>query len=142
MTMASLVYDSFTDDVMNGAIVPASDTFYGLLVTNSYTPNKGTDAKRSDANANEITGTGYTAGGAAATATVAKDTTGHKETISFANVVWSGASFTARGIVIYKHRGGLATADNLVACGTFGADVTASSSTFTAVNSTPITYQN
>lgn len=141
MTMASLIFDSFTDDVFNARFNPTTATFYGMLVSDSYTPNKGTHTKRSDVS-NEISGTGYTAGGAAVTMTVAKDTSGHKETVSFANIVWASSSITARGIAIYNHRGGASSADELVCAGTFGADITSSSSTFTAVNGTPITYQN
>ena len=59
--MTSLIYDSFMDDLCKGNIVPSSDTFYGMLVTSSYSPSKGTHAKRSDVT-NEASGTNYTAG--------------------------------------------------------------------------------
>lgn len=142
MTMASGKYDSFLDNIFNSTFDLATATIYGFLVTNAYTPNFGTNQKRSDADLNEITGTGYAAGGAATTVTIAKDTTNHRSTLSFANIVWSGSTITARGIVLYNHRGGADTADELIASGTFGSDVASSSSTFTAVNTAPILYQN
>lgn len=142
MTMASGIYDSFLDNILNATFDLATATVKGLLVSNSYTPNFGTDQKRSDANADEVAGTGYAAGGAASTVTIAKDTTNHRSTIGFANIVWTSSTITARGIVLYNARGGLATADELIAAATFGADVSSSASDFTAVNTAPILYQN
>ncbi|HEY5411100.1 MAG TPA: hypothetical protein VIJ94_10285 [Caulobacteraceae bacterium] len=139
--MASLIYDSFMDDLCKGNIVPSSDTFYGMLVTSSYTPSKGSDTKRSNVT-NETSGTGYTAGGTSVAVTLTSDTTLHKETIAFADAVWTSSSITAAAIVVYKHRGGLSSADNLVCYGDFGGSVTTSSGTFTAHNSTAIAITN
>mgnify|MGYP000402675218 CR=1 FL=1 len=62
--MASLIYNSAVRDEAVGNIDFDTDTFYGMLVTSTYTPNKDTHTKRSDVT-NEVTGTGYTAGGMA-----------------------------------------------------------------------------
>jgi hypothetical protein len=139
--MASLIYDSFADDLSKGNIDGDSDSFYAMLVTSSYTPNKGTHTKRSDVT-NEVTGTGYTAGGAATVNTLAKDTSGHKETWTFGDVAWASSTITARAAVIYKHRGGASSADELVAYVDFGADVSDSAGTFTFHPTTPLTIQN
>lgn len=48
----------------NAPIDWLSDTIKCMLVTSSYTPNLDTDDYKDDVVANEITGTGYTAGGA------------------------------------------------------------------------------
>lgn len=138
---SSLIYDSFADDLCNGNIDPAADTFYGELVT-SYTPNQATDTKRSDVTASETSGSGYTAGGQAVTCTVAKDTANHKETLTFSNPSWSSSSISADGMVIYKHRGGADTADELVCYVDFGGTVTSSSGTFSVTLSSPLTIQN
>lgn len=139
--MASLTFDSFWAGLGNDTINVSTDTFYIMLVTSSYTPNKGTHAKRSDVT-NEVSGTGYTAGGQVCTCTAANDTSLHKETFTFATAPWAGATITARGAVIYKHRGGLASADELVAYQDFGADVTSTAAAFTDTFSAPITIQN
>jgi hypothetical protein len=139
--MASLIYDSFTDDTVRGAIDWDSDSFKIMLVTSSYSPNKGTHTKRSDVT-NEVTGTGYTAGGKAVTATTAKDASGHKETMTFTDLNWTTATITARGAVIYKSRGGLSSADELVCYLDFGSDVVSTAGTFAVAFGTPITYQN
>ena len=139
--MASLIYDSLLDDISKGNVVPSTDTFYVLLVTSSYTPNKGTHAKRSSVT-NEVTGTGYTAGGQSVALTEALDTSLHKVTYTFATTTWTTSTITARGAVIYKRRGGASSADELVAYVDFGSDITSTAASFVVAFSSPITLQN
>jgi hypothetical protein len=138
--MASFIYNSAIDDLANGNIDFGADTFNLLLVTSSYTANKDTHVKRDDVT-NEVSGTGYTAGGAATACTVTKDTATDKVTLSFASVSFSEATITAAGAVIYKARGGTADADELVAFIDFGGDVSSTGATFSVGVST-ITFQN
>lgn len=139
--MASLIYDSFMDDVVRNNINMASDTFYVMLVTSSYTPSKGTHAKRSDVT-NESSGTGYTSGGVVSATTLSLDTTNHREDITFANVQWTSSTILARACVIYKHRGGASSADELVAYVDFGQDVQSTAATFAITFSSPLRFQN
>ena len=138
--MASLIYNSAIDDMAKGAIDFDTDTFKILLVTSSYTPNKDTHDKRDDVT-NEVSGTGYSAGGATSATTVTKDTANDKVTISFAATSWATSTITARGAVVYKSRGGASSADELVCYIDFGADVSSSAATF-SVGSSTITLQN
>lgn len=71
---------------------------------------------------NEITGTGYTAGGQALTISQVPTYTPGTSTafISFANAVWNPASFTCRGALIYN-----GTTNAAVAVLDFGNDKTA-----------------
>ena len=138
--MASLIYNSAIDDMARGAIYADTDSFNAMLVTSSYTPNKDTDLKRS-AVTNEVSGTGYTAGGVASVCTVTKDTANDKVTLSFAAVSWASSTITARALVIYKSRGGASSADELVCYVDFGSDVSSSGGTF-SVTSSVITLQN
>jgi len=84
---------------------------------------------------NEITGTGYTATGKTLTVVPpASDDTTNTAYVSFANVTWDPASFTARGALIYNSTTGAA-----VAVLDFGSDKTATSTftvTFPAATST------
>jgi len=75
---------------------------------------------------NEITGTGYSAGGIVLTgATVlSSDTTAF---VSFDNASWSGATFTCRGALIYNS----SKANRSVAVLNFGSDRTVTNNTFT-----------
>lgn len=72
---------------------------------------------------NEVTGTGYTAGGIALTPVVGSDTTNNVAYVSFSNVTWNPASFTCRGALIYNSTTGAA-----VAVLNFGSDKTATTS--------------
>jgi hypothetical protein len=137
--MASLLYNSAVDDMARGAIDFDTDTFKVLLVTSSYTPDKDTHDKRNDVT-NEVSGTGYTAGGVTSVCTVTKDTANDRVTLSFAAVSWASSTITARGAVIYKSTG-TASNDNLVAYNDFGSDVASASGTFT-VGASVITLQN
>ena len=127
--MASIIYDSFPADAMNGNAV-TSNSYKAMLVTSSYSENRGTHTKRSDVSG-EISGTGYTAGGAAVTLTIATNTTTHKTTLTVSAVSWPSSTLTARKMIIYRARGGASSADELVACIDNGADLVSSSSTMT-----------
>jgi hypothetical protein len=111
-----------------------------MLVTSTYSPNKDTHDKRDDIT-NEVTGTGYTAGGVTSTVTVTKDVSNDKVTIQFGSVSWAASTITARGCVYYKSRGGASSADELVAYNDFGTDISSSGGTFVVAAST-ITLQN
>ena len=82
----------------------------------------------------EITGTGYTAGGKTLAPTVGSSSTDGVAYVSFSNVIWSPASFTCRGALIYNSTTGAA-----VAVLNFGSDKTATTTftiTFPAATST------
>jgi hypothetical protein len=134
------VYDSFLADVAKGNVDCDTDSFKGMLLTSTYTANKGTHAKRSDLT-NEVTGTGYTAGGTAVTVTVTNDTTNHRCDIGLGAVSWTTANITARYLAVYKSRGGASSADELVAVLDFGADVTSTGATF-SVSASTVREQN
>lgn len=139
--MASMIYNSCLRDLCVGNIDFDTDTFKMMLVTSSYTPSKAHD-KRDDIT-NEVTGTGYTAGGNSCTPTVAAvDNTNNDVEITFAVTDWTTATITARGGVIYKSRGGAASADELVGYVDFGADITSTAGTFSVTVDTPFKLQN
>jgi hypothetical protein len=138
--MASLIYNSAIDDMARGAIDFDTNTFKAMLVASTYSPNKDTHDFRDDVT-NEVTGTGYTAGGATSTVTVTKDTANDRVTIQFGAVSWATSTITARGCVYYKARGGAASVDEIVAYVDFGSDVSSSAGTF-SVSASTLTLQN
>jgi hypothetical protein len=138
--MASLIYNSAIDEMARGDIDFDTNTFKAMLVTSTYSPNKDTHDFRDDVT-NEVTGTGYTAGGVTSTVTVTKDTANDRVTIQFGAVSWATSTITARGCVYYKSRGGASSADEIVAYNDFGSDVSSSGGTFSVAAST-ITLQN
>ncbi len=135
--MASGIYNSYVRDLATGVVDMDTDTFYVLLTTSTYTENFATHDKRDDVT-NEVTGTGYTAGGTAATCSVAIDTGNSPDriAITLGAASWASSTITARKAVYYKRRGGAASADELVACIDFGSDVVSTAGTFSLTAST------
>jgi hypothetical protein len=125
--VASVVYDSFLADVFSGA-ANTSHSYKALLTTSSYTEDRGAHSKRSSVT-NEVSGTGYTAGGVAVTLTASLNTTTHKLTLTIGAATWSSSTITARTLVVYRARGGASSADELVCCVDNGTDLVSSSST-------------
>jgi hypothetical protein len=133
--MASLIYNSALDDMARALVDFDTDAFKCMLTTSAYTENKDTHTKRSDIT-NEVAGTGYTAGGAAVTVTVTKDTVNDRIDISLGAASWATATITARKAVYYKSRGGASTADEIVAVIDFVTDVTSTAGTYSLSAST------
>lgn len=139
--MPSLIYNSAIRDASVGNIDFDTDTFKMMLVTSTYAASK-SHAKRSDIT-NEVSGTGYTAGGNAAACTVAAtDNVNNDVEITFSITSWTSATITARAGVIYKSRGGLASADELVGYVDFTSDTTSTNGTFAVTISSPLKFQN
>lgn len=129
--MADVIYNSFKRDIMNGSIDLDTDTIKVALVTSAYTPNQDTHTKFSDVT-NEVSGTGYTAGGATlANKAVSADNTDNEGVFDADDVSWSTSTITARGAVLYKSRGGAATADELICYIDFTTDKSSTAGTFT-----------
>lgn len=139
--MASLVYNSFMFDVVTGAIDMNTDDFYVMLVTSAYTPDKDAHDRRNDVT-NEVTGTGYTAGGVESSVTVTLDTANDRLDLTFDPVSWTDATITARGCVIYKNRGGASSADELVAYVDFGSNVSSTAAAYSVTFTAPLRLQN
>jgi len=139
--MPSLIYNSAIRDAAVGNIDFDTDTFKMMLVTSTYTASK-SHAKRSEIT-NEVTGTGYTAGGNAAACTVAAtDNVNNDVEITFSITSWTSATITARAGVIYKSRGGASSADELVGYVDFTSDTTSTNGTFAVTISSPLKFQN
>lgn len=125
---STTIYGSFAEDVAKGNIDLDTDTFY-IMLTTGYTPNASTHTKRSDVTASEITGTGYTAGGQAL-GSITVNRSGAVTTFDAADSSWTTSTITSDKAVIYKRRGGAASADELVCCLDFGS-TTSTAGTFT-----------
>jgi hypothetical protein len=106
-----------------------SDTIKVALATASYTPDQDTHDFFNDVT-NEITGTGYTAGGATlAGKAVTYDTATNEVRWDASDTSWSTATFTARYAIVYKDTGSAATSP-LIALIDFGANVSVTAGTF------------
>jgi hypothetical protein len=99
-----------------------TDTLKIALYTGNASLNESTTAYSTT---NEITGTGYTAGGITLTG-VSVNSSGYTAYVSFNNPSWTSASFTARAALIYN----ASKANRSIAVLDFGADKTVSNNTF------------
>src|ERR1043166_7355583 len=78
-----------------------SDSIYCALLDNTYTPAQDTDAYWADVKAHEVTGTGYTANGAALTSLVLTTGGTHEAQMKAADTSWASSTITARYAVVY-----------------------------------------
>lgn len=107
-----------------------SDTIKCALTTSSYAWNQDTDEFFS-AVTNEITGTGYTAGGVTlGSKSLTYDTSSNESRLIAGNASWTASSFTAAIAVVYKSTGTAGTS-LLMGHVDFGGNQTVSSGTFT-----------
>lgn len=129
--MADVIYNSAKKKILDADIDFAADTLKVMLVTSTYTPDQDTHDFRDDVT-NEVSGTGYTAGGATlANKAVTVDNTDNEGVFDADDVSWTTSTITARGAVLYKSLGGASSADPIVCYFDFGSDKSSSAGTFT-----------
>lgn len=128
--MADVIYNNFKKLIMNGGIDLDTDTIKVALVTSSYTPDQDAHDFFDDVT-NEVSGTGYTAGGASlANKAVTADNTDNEGVFDADDVAWTTSTITARGAVIYKSTG-TASTSALICYLDFGSDKISTAGTFT-----------
>jgi hypothetical protein len=125
MAITQAMCTSFKADVLNKEQDLEADTLKIALYTSSATLGAATTAYSAT---NEISGTGYSAGGVTLTSTTVA-TTGTTAYFDADDPEWTSASFTARGALIYNST----NADKAIAVLDFGGDFTVSSGTFRIV---------
>lgn len=113
---------SFKAELYQGIHDLPTDTIKLALYTAEADLNEATTAYTTS---NEISGTGYTAGGKVVTG-ISVSSSGFTAWVSFDNVVWDPASFTARCALLYN----ASKANRSIAVIDFGSDKTGTN-TFT-----------
>lgn len=130
--MASKLYGQFLSQALNKEIDWDTDTIKVALLSNAYTPDQDAHNYYDDVVANEVTGTGYTAGGN----TLANKTNSYN---SATNVIvldaddttWSSSTITARYAVIYDASPATNATRPLIGYVDFGSDQSSSNGNFT-----------
>lgn len=142
--MASFNFNRAIHKIVTGAIDLDTDSFKMLLVTSALTETQKDSFDFRDDITNEVAnGNGYTTGGAAVTLTVAAvDDTNNDVEVTCSAPTWPTSTITAAGAVIYKSRGGAASADELLCFLDFGGSVTSTADTFTVTPSGSLKFQN
>lgn len=131
MAVTAKLYGKFFTALADKTIDLNSDSLKVALATSSYTPDQDNHDFFNDIT-NEVTGTGYTAGGAA----IGSPTfsyTGASNTFAWDgnDVSWSTSTITARYAIIYDTTPGSSSTNPLIAYVDFGADVSTTAGTFT-----------
>ena len=131
-------YDSFSQDLGNGDIVPGTDSFEFILTTSAYTFSEA-HSTRADITNELSTGGGYTAGGTAlANESLTQDAANDRSLFDFDDVVISNATLTFRHCIVFKDGGGAASTDRLVCDVDFETDQSPSAADYTiALSSSP-----
>lgn len=122
MAITTAICNSYKQELLEG-VHASGDTYKIALYTDSATLDKTTTAYSST---NEVTGTGYDAGGKSLTgftSGLSSDTA----YITFDDPSWTSSTITARGCVIYNS----SKSNKAVAVFDFGSNVISVSGTFT-----------
>lgn len=106
-----------------------AETHKCLMVTDTHTPDFNLDDFRDDVD-NEVSGTGYSAGGKAYD-TTELTISGGIITYDAADVAWTGSTITSAEAAILYFNVGTAGTDQLILCSDFGSPASTSSGTFT-----------
>ena len=126
MAITQTLCTSFKVALLNGEMdfsADTSQTFKLALFTSSATLDATTTAYSTT---NEVSGTGYTAGGNTLTIAANPTSSGTTAFLDFADTTFASSSITARGALIYKSGGG----DPAIAVIDFGEDKQTSSADF------------
>jgi hypothetical protein len=132
VTVSGLFYPTWRD-ALNGTIVLNLDleTHKVAMFTNTITPSFSADTAYGVApyNANEVSGTGYTAGGALLTTTTLSESPTGTLMVDAADTSWTTSTITnARCALIYADA---LAGNNAICLVNFGADYSTVAGTFT-----------
>jgi len=125
MAIAQAMCTSFKAEILDEQHDLVADTIKIALFTSSASLGAATTAYSTT---NEITGSGYTAGGATLGSKTV-DTSGTTAYFDSADPSWTSATFTANGALIYNDT----NSDKAIAVLAFGGDFTVAGGTFQIV---------
>lgn len=128
MAVSAKMYSKGFEAILNKEVDLDTDTIKVMLCTSSYTPAQTTHKYKSSVT-NEVSGTGYTSGGATLSSKTV-GTSGLVFTFDAADITWSSSTITARYAVFYVDTGSGSTS-TLLCYWDFGQDEISSSGNFT-----------
>lgn len=129
--MASKVYGNAIKAAFNKEIDWDTDTIKVMLLTSGYTPNQDGHDYLDDVVASQVTGTGYTIGGAELTGkTATYDAATNTVKFDAQDVTWTDSTITARYAVVYSDDGATDAQKPLIAYFDFTTDRASSNGEF------------
>lgn len=130
--MASKLYGQFLQATLNKEIDWDSDNVKVALLSNAYTPDQDANNYWDDVVAYEVTGTGYTTGGASL---LNKTNTYNSATNTIVldadDQTWTSSTITARYAVVYDATPATNATKPLIGYVDFGSDQSSSNGNFT-----------
>lgn len=130
--MASKLYGSFLMKALNKEVDWDTDDIKVALLSSAYTPNQDTHDYFDDVVANEVSGTGYTAGGQSLSSkTSTYDSANNVVILDAADAVWGSSTITARYAVVYDNAGATNAQKALIGYVDFGSDQSSTNGNFT-----------
>jgi len=131
MAVTGKLYGKAFLSLFNKEIDWDTDPIKCSLHTSTYVPDQDVDDYFNDVT-NEVTGTGYTAGGATlAGKTITYTAATNKCTLDANDCSWTSATITARVAVVYDAQTGVATTEPLICYQLSDADIISTNGTFT-----------
>lgn len=128
MAHNAVLFGQFWLSLANKELDLDTDTLKVMLCTSAYTPDRDTHRYKSSVT-NEVTGTGYTAGGATLqNVTVSYNAAADALVLDADDVSWASSTLTARHAVLYDDTP--ATNKPLIGYVTFESDISSTSAPF------------
>ncbi|MDG3012444.1 hypothetical protein G4X40_20090 [Rhodococcus sp. D2-41] len=130
MASTAKLYGLFAKSMANKELNLTTDTLKMMLVGNSYTPDQDTHQYKNSVTG-EVSGTGYTAGGATlANVSLAYDAASNTLNLKADNVTWPASTVTAYYAVVYDASPGTDQTRPLICYIDFGGPVSTTAGTF------------
>jgi hypothetical protein len=129
MAVTAKVYNLAVTSLANKEVDWGTDVIKVMLTTSSYTPSQTTHQYKSSVT-NEVTGTGYTAGGATLTSKT-EAFTGQVKAFDAADTSWTTSTITAARYAVVYAVGGSDATSPLLCYVDFGENLSSSAATFT-----------
>lgn len=131
MAVTAFFYGNAFVSAFNKEIDFNTDTIKVMLLDNTHTPDQDAHNYLDDVVADEVSGTGYTAGGATLTTATLTYTAGTNVfKLDGDDVSWPSSTITARYAVVYDSSPGTDATRPLICYADFGADVSSSDGAF------------
>lgn len=126
-------YSKFFQSLLNKEINLTSDTIKLMICTSSYTPDQDNHRYKSDVT-NEVSGAGYTAGGATVTSmAVSYDSASNTLSFDAADVNWPASTITGRWAVLYDSTPATDATRPLIGYVDFGSNMSSVAANFGVV---------
>ena len=133
MAVTGKLYGKVFTALWNKEIDFDTDVIKVMLTTSSYTPDQDVHDYKDDVT-NEVSGTGYTAGGATlASKTVTYTGATNKHVLDAADTQWATSTITARNAVIYDDSPATAATKPLIGYQSSDVDIVSSGGNFDIV---------